>query len=221
MAYYKVMPLENPPQPDSVRFNKENRLKIARHAYEQMAGESFSLEARQSAVGTKYWHNIQRLITEHHLPLPDVTSLKMLDLGGGSDTEKENSLIVYKPYFPRYMAALGAPTVVNIDAGPKDSQIEDIMQHLQTFLSLDPEYSLVEELKAKGLPTTFTLIFSSMLVDNVAPELQLKNISPSALKQRILDWAKELLEEGGYLILDSGYEGYVLRNGELVAFTAL
>lgn len=166
----------------------------------------------------RYWDRMSEALNIYGLPIPDVDNLAFLDLGGGSDATYRDNGDDYKPYLVRYLAALGAPYVVNVDIGPQNPSYHDVYTHLQLELSDADDFSLPEELEKRGQLRQYDIVFSAMLVDEgvVSPSLA-SNISPGRLRQRIKFWSTQLLKQGGYLFLGASYyNGLVLVGNELV-----
>ena len=199
----------------------------AKHAFRLSYGQEFLPGLTQPGENINYWENIKRDLESFHLPIPNIRTLAFLDLGGGSDwlNGRQNGDSGFTPYLCRYLSALGAPDVVNIDAGSVDTSYNDAFRHIQLKIKNDDEFSLVNELKKNKAPSKYDIIFSARFADILDPSpLLLSQIKTEEdiyeLVERIKIWAKELLKPGGYLIL-YGDDNYVLKDGDLVSFSNL
>jgi hypothetical protein len=159
------------------------------------------------------WIFIAKALHEHRKPIPRLSELRFLDLGGGSDSFRTGE----PPYLSRYLAALGAHHVVNVDPHPVTPGYNDQFTHLQMRLTTHESFSLPNELTQRGLlQEGYHMIHSTMLVDdNPAPML---GFSANQLRERIMDWAQEILMPNGYLFFANAKVGYQLENGELKLF---
>lgn len=174
-------------------------------------------------IFAKYWDTIVRSLERHNLPVPDLATMRFLDLGGGSDNHNYEGDDGFAPWLGRFLCAMGVPYVVNVDMGALNPEFEDVLRHVTTILQSDDAYNFIEVLQMAGAETSnYDIIFSAMMIDskNTSPSLP-RNISPSKLKRNIMEWAQQLLKPNGYLFFEGGFERYILLEGELVNFKDL
>lgn len=199
----------------------------AKHAFQLSYGQEFLPGLTQPGENINYWESIKRDLQSVHLPVPNIKSLAFLDLGGGNDllNDQQKGDSGFTPWTCRYLSALGAPNVVNVDMGPINKSYNDAFRQIQLEIKNDKEFSLIDELKKNGVQRKYDIIFSARFVDILDPSPHLLSHIKTEeeifeLVERIKIWAKELLKPGGYLIL-YGDDSYVFKNGDLVSFSNL
>jgi hypothetical protein len=198
----------------------EQRLLRAQKALAQSLG--YHEDFLKKAMESKGYLSTKRFLTKLKEISPqfeDISDLSFLDLGAGNHDQNLDG--EFPPTLARRLAAMGAAEVVGVDAGRGAKTIDDVYHHLQLTLKTSPDFDLKKELKENGLPTKYSVIHTT-LADNTyigeSPTLRKSGESAYSIREKLFnEWAPQLLEPGGAVVLDHGLEIWVLNNeNELV-----